>query len=209
MRRLKRLWTGGVGGAALIVTMITSPSMAEACHGHMMHGQMQSGHDQEGEDDQSGQYIKHVLKHAKEIGLTQEQISTLKTLQLDSKRTEARLEADTKVAELELHALLDDEQADLKAIQGKVEQLKKAEGALLVSAIKSQRSAIGMLTPEQREKERKVHEQMKAGAGHGGGMGGMMGGMGGMMGSMGGSGHGRGGGDHSTGGASGGQPHQH
>jgi Spy/CpxP family protein refolding chaperone len=193
----------------LIVVMTVFPAFADEGHGRMGHG----GHDQE-EQDNSGHYLKHLLKHAKEIGLTQEQIGKLKVMQLDFKRTEARLEADTKIAKLELHALLEDEQADLNAIKAKVDQLEKAEGACQLEAIKSKRNAMAMLTPEQREKERKAHEQMKSGGQHGGGMGrmgsgGMMGGMGGMMGSMGGSGHGQGGGDHGGGGSSGGQQHQH
>lgn len=209
MTKLRKPWIVGCGGAALIVAMTAFSNSAEACHGHMMHGQMQSDHDQDGQDDQSAHYLKHLLKHAKEIGLTAEQINKLKVQQLDFKRTEARLEADTKIAKLELHALLEDDQADLNAIQAKVDQQQKAEGALLFAAIKSNRNAMAMLTPEQREKERKAHEQMKSGGQHGGGMGGMMGGMGGMMGSMGGSGHGQGGGDHGGGGSSGGQQHQH
>ena len=212
MTKLKSQWVVGLGGAAVIIAMTAFPNFAEACHGSMMHGQMQGGHDQEEQDDQSAQYLTHVLKHAKEIGLTPEQLNKLKAQELDFKRTEARLEADTKVAKLELHALLDDEQADLNAIQGKVDQLQKSEGARLFAALKSKRNAMAMLTPEQRDKERKAHEQMKSGGQHGGGMGGMMGGMGamgGMMGSMGGSGHGQGSGAHGSSGSSGGQQHQH
>jgi Spy/CpxP family protein refolding chaperone len=212
MMKLKKEWIVGFLGVALIVAMMAFPSLVEACHGHMMHGQMQSGHDQhdQGEaDDHSAHYLKHLLKHAKEIGLTPEQISKVKAMQLDFKRSEARLEADEKVARVELHALLEDEQADLTAIQAKVDQLQKAEGALQFAAIKSKHNAMALLSPEQREKERKAHEQMKSGGQHGGGMGGMMGGMGGMMGSMGGSGHGQGGGDHGSGGTGGGQQHQH
>ena len=199
-----------VGGAVVIVAMTVLPVFADEGHGQMGHG----GHDQNDQGDYSGHYLKHLLKHAKEIGLTPEQITKLKSMQLDFQRTEARLEADTKVAELELHALLDDEQADLTAIQAKVEQLKKAEVACLFAAIKSKHTATALLTPDQREKEHAVHEHMKSagGAQHGGGMGGMMGsrgGMGGMMGGMGGgmmggSGHGQ-----SSGAPSGGQQHQH
>jgi Spy/CpxP family protein refolding chaperone len=198
MTKLKRQWVAGFGGAVVIVAMTAFPSFAAEGHG---------GHDQEEQGDHSAHYLKHLLKHAKEIGLTQEQLGKLKALQLDFKRTEARLEADTKIAQLELHALMEDEQADLKAIQGKVDQLKKAEGACLVEAIKSKRNAMAMLTPDQREKERAQHEQMKGGGGqHGGGMGGM----GGMMGSMGSGGHGQSGGsDHGSGGSSGSQQHQH
>jgi periplasmic protein CpxP/Spy len=201
-------WIIGLGGAALLVAMTAYPRLVAESHGEMMHG----GHDQNEQDDHSGHYLKHLLKHAKEIGLTQEQIGKLKALQLDYKRTEARLEADTKIAKLELYALLEDEQADLNAIQAKVEQLKKAEVACFVAAIKSKRNAVAMLTPDQREKDRAVQEQMHAGGQHGGGMGGMgrsgmMGGMG--AGSMGSGGHGQSSGDHGGGGSGGGQQHQH
>jgi Spy/CpxP family protein refolding chaperone len=186
-----------LGGVACLVAATFLSGLADEAQGRMMHDQMHGGHDQEEQDDQddhSAHYLKHLLKQAKEIGLTPEQIGKLKALQLDFKRTEARLEADTKVAKLELHALLEDEQADLAAIQAKVEQLKKSEGACLLTAIKSKRNAMAILTPDQREKERAHREKMKSGGEgqHGGGMGGMMGG----------------GGDH-AGGAQGGGQHQH
>jgi len=195
-----------VAGAGVIAAMLVAPTFADEGHGKKGHG----GHDQEEQHDHGGHYLKHLLKHAKEFELTQEQITKLKAIQLDFKRSEARLEADAKVAKLELDALLDEEQVDLKAIQAKVEQLKKSEGACLFEAIKSKRTAMALLTPDQREKDRAHHEQMKSKSEgqHGGGMGGMggmgkggmmggRGGMGGMMGGvesgmMGGGGHGGG-----------------
>ena len=216
MNKLRRQWIVGVAGAALIMAITMFPVFADESYGMMMHG----GHDQDEQEDHNGHHLKHLLKHAKEIGLTPEQVSKVKAIQLDFKRSEARLEADVKIAKLDLQALMEDEKADLNAIQAKVEQLKKAEGACLFAAIKSKRTATALLTPDQREKDRAVHEQMKsAGDGqHGGGMGGM--GRGGMMGGMGGGGsHGGGqagggqgghdGGDHGSGGSGGGQQHQH
>ncbi|BFU88914.1 MAG: hypothetical protein NTAFB01_01010 [Nitrospira sp.] len=194
-------WIVGLRGAAVIIAMTAFLGLAGEGQGMMMHG----GHNQEDQDDHGGHYLKHLLKHAKEIGLTPEQIGKLKALQLDFKRTEARLEADVKVARLELHALAEDEQADLNAIQAKVEQLKKADGACLFEAIKSKRSAMALLTPDQREKDRAHHEQMKSEMQHGGGMGRR--GMGGGM--MGGSGQGQSGSDHGSGESGGGQQHQH
>lgn len=214
MTKLKMQWVAGIGVTALAIVMAMGSAFADEGHGKTGHG----GHDQEEQDEHSGHYLKHLLKHAKEIGLTPEQIGKLKGLQLDFKRTEARLEADAKIAKLELHALMEDEQADLSAIQAKIDQLKKSEAACLFAAIKSKRSATTLLSPDQREKERTVHEQMKShgqhGAGSGGmGHGGMMGGrggMGGMMGGMSGGGlSGHDGGDHGSGGAGGGQQHQH
>lgn len=200
----KSRWMVGAVAAACLVGAAVLPSRTEACHGHMMHGHAQGGQEQHDEGDHAGDHLKHLLKHAKEIGLTAEQISKLKLMQLDFKRADVRLEADIEVAHLELHALLEDEQADLSAIQAKVDQLKKAEGTRVFAAVKSTRDAMASLTPDQREKERAHREQMQhEGHGqHGGGMG-----MGGMMGGM---GHGGGSGGHGGSGQGGGaQQHQH
>ncbi|MGE0643263.1 MAG: Spy/CpxP family protein refolding chaperone [Nitrospira sp.] len=217
MTKWMKRWMVAVGGIGVIAAMVVPPSFADEGHGKKGHG----GHDQEEQVDHSGHYLKHLLKHAKEFELTQEQISKLKAIQLEFKRSEARLAADAKVAKLELDALLEDEQADLKAIQAKLEQLKKAEAACLFEGIKSKRTATALLTPDQREKDRAHREAMKSehdhDGEHSGGMGGggMMGGMGGMGGGGKGghSGHGGmgmkgGGGDHGGGDASGGQQHQ-
>ena len=153
-----------------------------------MCGHMCEGHDQSKQDEHSGSDLKHFLKHGKEIGLTSEQISKLKTMQLDLGRAQVRAEADIKVATLELHALVEDEQTDAAAIQAKVDQLKKAEGGLLFTAIRTRRGAMAILSPEQREKAHamrdKMMEMMMGGEGqHSGGMSGMRG-----------MGHGKGGG---------------
>lgn len=214
MTKLKAQWVAGIAVSTLVVAMAMGTVFADDGHGKKGHG----GHDQEEQDDHSGHYVKHLLKHAKEIGLTSEQVGKLKAIQLDFKRSEARLEADAKVANLELHALLEDEKADLNVIQAKVEQLKNAESACLFAAIKSKRTAMALLSSDQRDKERAVHEQMKSSGQHGAGGSGM--GHGGMMGGMGSGGsHGGGqagggqgghaGGDHGSGGSGGGQQHQH
>ena len=196
----KTQWMIVAVGVLCVIGASYPSGFAAEGHGQMMHG----GHDQEEQDDHSAHYLKHLLKHVKEIGLTPEQIGKLKAMQLDFKRTEARLEADVKIAKLDLQALLEDEKADLGAIQAKVGQLKNSEGACLFAAIKSKHNAMALLTPDQREKDRAHREAMKSehegqqGGGMGGmGHGGMMGGM--MGGAMGGSGHGQGGG----------QQHQH
>ncbi|MDP3091397.1 MAG: hypothetical protein Q8N04_12000 [Nitrospira sp.] len=192
---MKRQWVAGLTGAALVIAVTALSGFADEGQGRKMGGQMQSGHDQGEQDEHSGHYLKHLLKHAKEIGLTPEQIKQLKVLQLDCNRTQARSEADIKIAKLELHALTEEEQADFSAIQAKVEQLKKAEGAFLLAVIKSKRDGMALLTSEQREKDFAHREKMKSGgeAQH--------------RGSKGGGGHG--GGEHGSGEQGGGQQHQH
>ena len=190
---MKRQWVVVLGGVACLVAATFLSGLADEAQGRMMHDQMHGGHEQGEQGEHSAHYLMHVLKHAKEISLTSEQIGKLKALQLDFNRIQARMEADIKIAGLELHALLEEEQAEFSAIQAKVDQLKKTEGALMLAAIKGKRDASALLTLEQREKERAHHEKMKSGGEgqHGGGMGGM-----------------GGGGDH-AGGAQGGGQHQH
>jgi len=152
-----------VWGSVVLLSANVQTVRADGGHGGMMGGhmcEMCKGYDQNKEDEHSSHDLKQLLKQGKEIGLTSEQISKLKTMQLDLGRAQARAEADIKVATLELHALVEDEQADSAAIQAKVDQLKKAEGGLLFTAIKSRRDAMAMLTPEQREKEHAQREKM-------------------------------------------------
>jgi len=194
-----------VWGSVVLLGPNVQTVRADGGHGGMMCGHMCEGHDQNKQDEHSGYDLKHFLKHGKEIGLTSEQVSKLKTMQLDLGRAQVRAEADIKVATLELHALVEDEKADLAAIQAKVDQLKKAEGGLLFMAIKSRRDAMALLTPEQREKAHamrdKMMEMMMGGEGqHTGGMSGMSG-MSGMQG----GGHGKSGGPGKEGAAA----HQH
>ena len=180
-----------VWGSVALLSANVQTVRADGDHEGMMGGHMCEGHDQNKEDEHSSHDLKQLLKHGKEIGLTSEQISKLKTMQLDLSRAQARAEADIKVATLELHALVEDEQADSAVIQAKVDQLKKAEGGLLFTSIKSSRDAMAILTPEQREKDHamrdKMMEMMMGGEGqHTGGMSGVSG--------MKGGGHGKGGG---------------
>jgi periplasmic protein CpxP/Spy len=198
---MKRQWIVVVAGAVCLVAASFLPGLADEGHGNMMHmhDHMQGSHDQGEQDEHGAYYLQHLLKHGKEIGLSPEQISKLKAMQLDLNRSQARTEADIKIAKFELQAILEDDKAELSVIQAKVDQLKKAEGALLLAAIKGKRDATAMLTPDQRAKDRAQLEKMKSG-GEGQHRGGM------EHGAMGGSGHGgQGGGDHAGGAQAGGQ----
>ncbi len=177
-----RRWIVVTAGAVCLVATTVLPGLADEGHGGMKQGQAQGGHEQGEQGEQGGHYLKHLLKHAKEIGLTSEQVGKLTQMQLECKRRHIKMDADVKIATLELQALLEDEQAELSAIQAKVDQLKKAEGELLVEGVKTKREAMALLTPEQKEKDRAHRTEMKdEGEGqHRGGMGGKgRGGMGG------------------------------
>jgi Spy/CpxP family protein refolding chaperone len=133
------------------------------------------GHGSAGGHDRHGSYtahfLHHLVKHQKEIGLTEEQVAKLKALSLDLDRTQIKAHADIEVAERELAALVQDEKTDLATIEAKLKQSEMLEVEARMAAIKTKREALALLTPEQREKEKAEHERMmshrKKGGHHG------------------------------------------
>jgi len=127
----------------------------------------------------AGHLIRHLLKHEKDIGLTAEQVAKLKDIQLNLDKTRIKAEADIQVAERELKALTDEEKSDLGAIEAKLKQSEDMQVALRMTSIKTRREVLGLLTPEQRAKEKAEHEKMmqqhkEGDRGHGAQSGGMM-----------------------------------
>ncbi|MFO0765284.1 MAG: hypothetical protein U0231_00510 [Nitrospiraceae bacterium] len=102
----------------------------------------------------AGHLIRHLLKHEKEIGLSAEQVAKLKDIQLNLDKTRIKMEADVQVAERELKALTDDEKSDLGAIEAKLKQSADLQVALRMVSIKTRREALGVLTADQRAKEK-------------------------------------------------------
>src|SRR5574337_740827 len=156
-----------------VITAITASAVASVCllvlgvpslwandpsygHGHAGgghgygKGMMHSG---------TGHLIRHLLKHEKEIGLTAEQVTKLKDIQLNLDKTRIKAEADIQVAERELKALTDDEKSDLGAIESKLKQSEDMQVGLRMTSIKTRRDVMGLLTPEQRAKEKSEHDK--------------------------------------------------
>lgn len=134
------------------------------------------GHGMMGHHASTGHLIRGLLGSQKEFGLTDEQVSKLKAIQLDLDRTRIKTEADIMVAERELEALVEDDKTDLSAIEGKLKQSEMLEVGLRMTAIKARRDVMAVLTPEQSQRVKAVHEKMKmrpykdekgAGMGHG------------------------------------------
>ena len=111
----------------------------------------------------SADHLRHLLKHQKEIGLTEEQVKKLKVIELDFDRGWIKSDAEIQVAERELLALVEDEKTDLSAIEAKVKQSGMLEVGLRMLAFKARHDALGVLTPEQREKGKAAHENRMSG----------------------------------------------
>ncbi len=108
----------------------------------------------------TGHLIRHLLKHEKDIGLTAEQVAKLKEMQLNLDKTRIKMEADIQIAERELKALVEDEKSDLGAVEATLKQSEDFQIGLRLAAIKARRDVLGLLTPEQRAKEKAEHEKM-------------------------------------------------
>lgn len=159
--------------AAFSLVLGTSGVWAE---GYGKEGHAGSGHSAMGGPgmgmmhSSTGHLIRHLLKHEKEIGLTADQVAKLKEIQLNLDTTRIKAEADIQVAERELKALTDDEKSDLGAIEAKLKQSEDLQIGLRLTSIKTKREVLGLLTPEQRAKEKAEHEKMMQqhkGSGHG------------------------------------------
>jgi Spy/CpxP family protein refolding chaperone len=127
----------------------------------------------------TGHLIRHLLKHEPDIGLTAEQVTKLKDMQLNLDKTRIKSEADIQVAERELKALTEDEKSDLGAVEAKLKQSGDLQVGLRMVSIKARRDVLALLTPEQRAKEKTEHEKVlqqhkDAGRGYGNPHGGAM-----------------------------------
>lgn len=120
----------------------------------------------------TGHLIRHLLHHEKALGLTADQVAKLKDIQLGLDKTRIKAEAEIQIAERELKALTDDDKTDLGAIEAKLKQSEDLQIGLRMTSIKTHREVMGLLTPEQRAKEKAehgkaMHQNKSDGAPHG------------------------------------------
>src|SRR5437764_11731693 len=102
-----------------------------------------------------------LFRQAKELGLSDEQTSKLKSLKSDFDKVKIRGEADLKLAEVDVQTLAHDEKADMSAIEGAVRKSETAHANLRLEGIKTVRAAFAVLTPEQKQKMRSSHSMGK------------------------------------------------
>lgn len=135
------------------------PGYGKSGHGTSGHSSMGS-HGMGMMHSSTGHLIRHLMKHEKDIGLTADQVAKLKEMQLNLDKARIKAEADIQIAERELRALTDDEHSDLGAIEAKLKQSEDLQVGLRLTSIKARRDVLGLLTAEQREKEKAEHDKM-------------------------------------------------
>jgi Spy/CpxP family protein refolding chaperone len=101
----------------------------------------------------------------KGLGLSEVQAQNISAQATEYERFRIRAEADLDLAEVEVEALVDDEKADLGAIENALKKSEAARTAMRQGGIKALRAVSAVLTPEQREKWRSWIETRLGGRG--------------------------------------------
>ena len=96
--------------------------------------------------------ITIALWHAREVGLTPEQVRALETLRSDFQRTADLKAAQLQRLEFDLRKLLNHEEVDLGRIETAIRQVEAIRTELRLGRIKTLEMAKATLTPEQRLK---------------------------------------------------------
>jgi len=103
-----------------------------------------------------GHALHRLLRHQKDLGLSQEQRAKIKAIATDYKKTRIREEADLKLAEVDVRTLVQNEKADLAAIETAMKKSESTRTALRLDGVKALRAAAAVLTSEQVEKWRAI-----------------------------------------------------
>src|SRR5207249_5417748 len=113
-----------------------------------------------------GHSLHRLLRHGKDLGLSQEQRAKIKAIANDYTKTRIREEADLKLAEVDVRTLIHDEKADLAAIETALKKSESTHTALRLEGVKALRAASAVLTPEQREIWRAIRMERHGGGRH-------------------------------------------
>lgn len=153
----------GVAAGTVLLGMATPFAWADggaACRGGG-HGLGMARHGMSSHGGMTSHVLRNLLKHQQDLGLTDDQVNKLKALALDQDRAKIRAHADVQVAQRELSALVADEKTELSAIEAKIKEREAFEANLSFMGIKGMRDLYAMLTPEQREKQKAIRDQMR------------------------------------------------
>jgi|GEM_PF-1730022 len=150
-----RIMTVLIAGAFLVGL----PAFVHAEPDKEMHRDSHSEHDRAAHHfvDQT---FHSLFRHAKDLGLSEEQVAKLKTLMTDYEKARIRGEADLKLAEVDAMTLAHDEKAEMSAIESAIRKSEAAHANMRIDGIKALRAASAVLTPEQRDKWRASRAMM-------------------------------------------------
>ena len=96
--------------------------------------------------------ITLMLAYRLELGLSPAQVQELERLRADFQREAIKRDADLKVAEMDLAALLKADSADMAKVEAKAREIERLRADLRLGRIRAIEQGKAMLTAEQRAK---------------------------------------------------------
>ena len=124
-------------------------SMMEHREGH---GQMMGMGTMDGMGDMMGMCIRH----ADELGLTDDQIAKMKPVHREMEKKQARYKADRKIAEIELMEILEVKDFDLEKASAAVKKISEIKTAHHLEMLKAMKEMRTIFTDEQFKKMKKM-----------------------------------------------------
>ena len=111
-----------------------------------------------------------LLRHRQDLGLTTQQVDSLRKLGLDFWRAAIQRGADWRIARLDLMSLRWSEPVDMGKVEAKVREIERLKGDGQIAAFRAAEAAKAQLTAEQREKLKSLWAArgQRRGAGEGG-----------------------------------------
>lgn len=97
-------------------------------------------------------FVGIVLMNRQELGLTTQQVDSLRKLGMDSWRVAIRRSADLQIAQVDLLSLRLTDPVDMGKVEAKVREIEKFKGDGSIARIRTAEAAKAQLTAEQREK---------------------------------------------------------
>lgn len=95
-----------------------------------------------------------ALRYRQELGLSTQQVDSLRKIGMDTRRAAIRRDADRKIETLDLMALRMGDTVDMGKVEAKVRQIEKLRGDGQIARIRANEEAKAQLTVAQREKLR-------------------------------------------------------
>ena len=161
----------------LLVTLALSaaPAQAQQAPGEMgmMGGGMMGGMGGDREPGHEGPLLSFMLNMKDQLGLSLQQVQTLRDLRVAFEKETIQRGAEIRVAEVDLREALAQERVDLARAETLIRKIAGLRAELRLARVRTLEKGKGVLTPEQLEKFREAgHQMARGGMGGPGAMGG-------------------------------------
>jgi len=90
-----------------------------------------------------------LMMHIQSLGLTEDQMSRLRTVMTDYQKERINLTSQIQVKEIDLHTMLMADNADMKKVEAQVRDINRVQGDLQLAGIRAFLAGKKILMPEQ------------------------------------------------------------